>query len=187
MKRNEYFREIGCGDGGNLLPFAELGCSTTGVDISTGRIKDAILFFEEKTNQRKLHCIRYLQAKSLEHNFDLIICHDVIEHIEDKATFLSNLPKYTKPGGLIFMSFPAWQMPFGGHQQICKSKTISHFPFIHLLPASMYKAILKMSGENEGCIKELLSIKRNKNPTELFERLARKNHITVVAKGNCSL
>ena len=40
--------EIGCGDGGNLLPFAELGCSTTGVDISTGRIKDAILFFEER-------------------------------------------------------------------------------------------------------------------------------------------
>ena len=40
--------EIGCGDGGNLLPFAELGCSTTGVDIYAGRIKDAILFFAEK-------------------------------------------------------------------------------------------------------------------------------------------
>ena len=40
--------EIGCGDGGNLLPFAELGCNTTGVDLSTGRIKDAILFFEER-------------------------------------------------------------------------------------------------------------------------------------------
>lgn len=39
--------EIGCGDGGNLLPFAELGCNTTGVDLSTGRIKDAILFLKK--------------------------------------------------------------------------------------------------------------------------------------------
>ena len=31
--------EIGCGDGGNLLPFTELGCNTTGVDLSAGRIK----------------------------------------------------------------------------------------------------------------------------------------------------
>ena len=31
--------EIGCGDGGNLLPFNELGCNTTGVDLSAGRIK----------------------------------------------------------------------------------------------------------------------------------------------------
>ena len=39
-----------------------------------------------------------------------------------------------------------------------------------------------MSGENEGCIKELLSIKETRTPIELFERLARKNHITVVAR-----
>ncbi|MBV3637811.1 class I SAM-dependent methyltransferase [Bacteroides cellulosilyticus] len=171
--------EIGCGDGGNLLPFAELGCSTTGVDISAGRIKDAILFFAEKQIKGNFIASDIFKLKSLEHNFDLIICHDVIEHIEDKATFLFNLPKYTKPGGLIFMSFPAWQMPFGGHQQICKSKTISHVPFIHLLPAFMYKSILKMSGENEDCIKELLSIKKTRTPIELFEKLVHKNFITI--------
>ena len=25
--------EVGCGEGGNLLPFAELGCDTIGIDI----------------------------------------------------------------------------------------------------------------------------------------------------------
>lgn len=172
--------EIGCGDGGNLLPFAELGCSTTGVDISAGRIKDAILFFAEKQIKGNFIASDIFKLKSLEHNFDLIICHDVIEHIEDKATFLFNLPKYTKPGGLIFMSFPAWQMPFGGHQQICKSKIISHFPFIHLLPASIYKGILKIGGENISCIEELLSIKETKTPIELFEKLAHKKRMTVI-------
>ena len=172
--------EIGCGDGGNLLPFAELGCNTTGVDISAGRIRDAILFFEERQIKGNFIASDIFKLKGFEHKFDLIICHDVIEHIKDKATFLSNLPKYINSEGIIFMSFPAWQMPFGGHQQICKSKTISHVPFIHLLPAFMYKSILKMSGENEDCIKELLSIKETSPPIELFERLVRKNHITVV-------
>ena len=39
--------EIGCGDGGNLLPFSEMGCNTTGVDIAESRIKDAKRFFKE--------------------------------------------------------------------------------------------------------------------------------------------
>ncbi len=174
--------EIGCGDGGNLLPFAELGCNTTGVDISEGRIKDAVLFFKERQIKGDFIASDIFKLKELEHNFDLIICHDVIEHIEDKVTFISNLPKYIKPGGIIFISFPAWQMPFGGHQQICKSKIISHLPFIHLLPTFMYKTILKMSGENEGCIKELLSIKETKTPIELFEELVHKQQITVADK-----
>ena len=120
------------------------------------------------------------KLKGLEHKFDLIICHDVIEHIKDKATFLSNLPKYINPEGIIFMSFPAWQMPFGGHQQICKSKIISHFPFIHLLPAPIYKGILKFGGESTGCIEELLSIKETKTSIELFEKLVHEKHITII-------
>ncbi len=48
IKKGMNILEIGCGDGGNLLPFTELGCNTTGVDLSAGRIKDAILFFEER-------------------------------------------------------------------------------------------------------------------------------------------
>ena len=37
--------EIGCGEGGNLLPFAELGCIIKGIDISKTRIEQAKKFF----------------------------------------------------------------------------------------------------------------------------------------------
>ena len=43
-----YVLEIGCGEGGNLLPFSELGCKTTGIDISETRINDARKFFQER-------------------------------------------------------------------------------------------------------------------------------------------
>ena len=39
--------EIGCGDGGNLLPFAQMGYYTLGVDISERRIADAQKFFTD--------------------------------------------------------------------------------------------------------------------------------------------
>lgn len=172
--------EIGCGDGGNLLPFSEMGCNTLGVDIAAGRIKDAITFFEEAGAKGKFIASDIFKIKELEHNFDLIICHDVLEHIEDKRTFLSNLKKYLKAGGIVFMSFPAWQMPFGGHQQICRNKVVSHFPFLHLLPNFLYKAALKWGKESQGCIDELLEIKSTRTSIELFEKLAKKEHIQLV-------
>lgn len=33
--------EVGCGEGGNLLPFAESGCEVVGVDIARSRIEQA--------------------------------------------------------------------------------------------------------------------------------------------------
>mgnify|MGYP000647662421 CR=1 FL=1 len=40
--------EVGCGEGGNLLPFAESGCEIVGVDIAPLRIKQARAFFAQR-------------------------------------------------------------------------------------------------------------------------------------------
>lgn len=46
--------EIGCGEGGNLLPFAQKGCAVVGIDVCISRINEAIDFFREKTKQENL-------------------------------------------------------------------------------------------------------------------------------------
>jgi cyclopropane fatty-acyl-phospholipid synthase-like methyltransferase len=40
--------EIGCGEGGNLIPFIEKGCEVAGVDISKSQIENAKKFINEK-------------------------------------------------------------------------------------------------------------------------------------------
>lgn len=90
---------------------------------------------------------------------------------------MQNAPK---AGGVIFMSFPAWQMPFGGHQQICRSPLLSHLPFIHLLPTFLYNRILELAKEKPSCIRELLSIKKTQCPIELFLKSVKEEHFTVV-------
>lgn len=179
IKPDMHILEIGCGDGGNLLPFSELGCRITGVDMAGSRIKDAIRFFQEQNRPGTFIASYIFKLKELEHQFDIIICHDVLEHIENKGLFLSNLRRYVKEDGIVFMSFPAWQMPFGGHQQICKSKVVSHLPFIHLLPNFLYKSILKAGGEDAPCMKELFDIKKTRTSIELFEKLAKKENLTI--------
>ena len=138
--------EVGCGEGGNLLPFAKAGCAVTGVDITAGRIDEARRFFSERGAEGAFIASDIFKLKELECKFSLILVHDVIEHIGDKAGFLEGLKRFLAPGGVVFIAFPAWQMPFGGHQQIARSKVVSHFPFLHLLPAPLYKGCWRRAG-----------------------------------------
>lgn len=172
--------EIGCGDGGNLVPFAKRGCAVMGVDLSPSRIEVAKNCFASLELQGDFVAADIFTVKELERQFDLIICHDVLEHIFDKSQFIENLKKYVKPGGMVFMSFPAWQMPFGGHQQICHSRVLSHLPWIHLLPRAVYRGMLRMAGESDGIVTELMNIKTTRCPIEKFQTLIRKNKMQVM-------
>lgn len=172
--------EIGCGEGGNLLPFAEHGCEIVGVDIAALRIEQARTFFAKRNQEGVFIPSDIFRLKGLETYFSLILIHDVIEHIGDKSQFLSGIKSYLAPDGVVFVAFPAWQMPFGGHQQIARGKLISHLPFIHLFPRTLYKWILKVFGEKEDSIKELLSIKETKCTIEMFRNLVRQTGYQIV-------
>lgn len=166
--------EVGCGEGGNLVPFAKMGCDVAGIDISKNRINEAKEYFAEITDKAKFMCcdfLKYPVPSGDKEKYDVILLHDVIEHISAKEPFLVHLKEFLKPDGVLFIGFPAWQMPFGGHQQICRSKVCSHLPFIHLLPKRLYRVLLKCCGEQSGIVDELISIKECGTSIELFERI----------------
>lgn len=53
--------EVGCGEGGNLVPFAQLGCKVTGIDIAECRIKEAKAYFSEISNHATFVCSDFMQ------------------------------------------------------------------------------------------------------------------------------
>lgn len=169
--------EVGCGEGGNLLPFAQLGAKVVGIDLSEMRIEQAEIFFSEANQSGEFYNMNFLEmADPQEELYDIVLVHDVIEHIEPqwKESFISKIKAFVKDDGVVFFRFPAWQMPFGGHQQICKSSRLAKIPFIHLLPTRAYRWLLEHSGESTPCIEELLSIKRSRMTVEKFEALCQK-------------
>ena len=167
--------EIGCGAGGNLLPFLKLGCEVTGFDFSKSRIAEARQILDADNNEKvHLFCDDVFNVSNLG-EFDIILVRDVIEHIPDKKHFFVHIKDFMKKDGIMYFAFPAWYMPFGGHQQLCRNKLLSHLPFYHIFPKPVYRWLLSVFKENKSTIDELMSIKDCRITVEGFRRYAKEN------------
>lgn len=168
--------EIGCGEGGNLKPFMDLGCHCVGIDIVESQINNAREYFSDHPNFKNLELIAsdIYDIQRSDFQFDVIILRDVIEHIHNQERFMDFVKRFMTANGVIFFGFPPWQNPFGGHQQICASR-LSKVPYLHLLPYSLYRWVLRRGGETEGKINALIEIKDTGITIERFERIIRRN------------
>lgn len=166
--------EIGCGEAGNLKPFLDLGCKCTGIDISCGRIELAKEFFSDHPNRQNLTLIcSDIYLVKPEAKFDVIIMRDVIEHIPNQEKFMGFIKDFLQPEGKFFLAFPPWQNPFGGHQQLCRSRVLSKLPWFHLFPWPIYRLVLKSFGESNATITGLKEIKDTGISIERFEHILR--------------
>ena len=167
--------EIGCAEGGVLLAFLERGCTGVGVELSPSRAAKAEEFLKDHIARGQVRIISkniYDQSFETEFQgqFDLIVLKDVIEHIHDQQKLMGFMKTYLKPGGQIFLGFPPWQMPFGGHQQLCRSK-LGKAPWLHLLPRGLYGRCLKLFGELQATIDDLMDVHTTGISLERFERI----------------
>ncbi len=167
--------EIGCGEGGVLKAFINKGCVGVGVEMDASRIENAQIYLPEDIAAGRLKfVIKDIYKVDVEKDFnglfDIIVLKDVIEHIHDQAKLISWIKNFLKEGGIVFYGFPPWYMPFGGHQQICKSK-ISRLPYIHLLPRVIYRWILTRNKEN---VPEMMEIRETRISIERFVRISKK-------------
>jgi len=175
--------EIGCGEGGNLKPFLDLGCKVIGIDISKNKIKKAHEFFSKHNLKEDVTLIEsdiYDIHEDVFENVDFVIMRDTLEHIPNQHLFFKHLYKILKPKTRVFIGFPPWRMPFAGHQQICQSRFLSKLPYFHLFPKPIYKFILKTFGEPPDFIQSLMEIKDTKISINRFRKITRENSFAFV-------
>lgn len=95
--------DMGCGDGRLTPIWHELTCGTTyGIDLSPEAIKRAA---------ERYPFINYSEqdATATSYNdsmFDIIICQEVIEHIEQQERLVSEISRILKPGGYLVLTTP---------------------------------------------------------------------------------
>ena len=175
--------EIGCGEGGNLKPFLELGCHCVGVDIDVAQIEKAKQYLSEYYQGDNLTLIArniYDVQPDEIGTFDIIMLRDVIEHIPYQERFMHYLKGFMHGESVVFFGFPVWRNPFGGHQQICRNKLLSHMPWLHLLPNALYKKVLQWGKEKSGTIKGLLEIKETGISLAGFKKILSKEQYQVL-------
>ena len=174
--------EIGCGEGGNLKPFLDKGAHVVGIDLSDWKITYAEKFYENHPFKKNLTLINkniYDIQEDTKFKFDLIFLRDTLEHIPNQNLFLEHLKLFLKPNGKVFIAFPAWRMPFGGHQQMCHSKFLSNLPYFHIFPKAIYRLILKSFGESQGSIKGLMEVKETRISIQKFQKILKKQNFKI--------
>jgi SAM-dependent methyltransferase len=104
--------DAGCGSGRNMVDLAHLG-TITGVEISDAGV--------ERARARGVGEVIQCSVTSLpvaDGSFDLAVCLDVIEHIEDEHGALTELYRVVRPGGGLLVTVPAYQWLWSEHDEI---------------------------------------------------------------------
>ncbi|KAF9458166.1 S-adenosyl-L-methionine-dependent methyltransferase [Collybia nuda] len=98
--------DVGCGGGLLSESLARLGARTLGVDASESNIAIAKI---HASADPKLDTLSYLHAPAealLESpkRYDVVCSMEVLEHVDNPASFLSTCAELVKPGGHLFLS-----------------------------------------------------------------------------------
>lgn len=95
--------DIGCGGGLLSEKFAAAGSSVTGIDLSPVAIEAAKAHAKEAglSIDYKVLSPQRLAAENPT-KFDIIVCAEVLEHVDDLKGFLGESMSMLKPGGLFF-------------------------------------------------------------------------------------
>lgn len=104
--------DIGCGSGSIAFYMAKMGKKVVGIDISSRAIDvckktSKILGLSSVTKFEVVNCLDF----SSQQKFDLIICTEVLEHLEDDEQIIKNFNKILKKGGYLFISVPSKNSP----------------------------------------------------------------------------
>jgi SAM-dependent methyltransferase len=104
--------DAGCGSGRNMVELTRRG-TVTGIELSETSMALA----------RERGCGEVLQGSVLEmpfaeDSFDLAVCLDVVEHLEDDVAALRELRRTVAPGGTLLVTVPAYQWLWSGHDVI---------------------------------------------------------------------
>ena len=119
----KYVLEVGCGSGGILIPFQEIGAEIVGIDFDDT--------YMEAGRKRGLNLIdRSIYEFQTDKEFDLIILKDVLEHLPDLNLVLQKLKSLLSKNGKIYIQVPTFEgLEFLGY----KNDYLRYFQNAHIV------------------------------------------------------
>lgn len=173
--------DVGCGEGGGVCAMHDSGMHCMAFDIEEHRVTMAKLLQGGRAIQWAIGDL-YDSTLPLLHNcYDLVVLHDVFEHLEQKQEVLEKLKRYIKPDGRLMITFPPYFSAYGAHQQLLNAPWLK-IPFFHLLPFTLTKLLPRMKGESPRIVEEVQKLGALKMGMHKFEEIAHRGSMKVVGK-----
>jgi SAM-dependent methyltransferase len=176
--------DIGCGEGGLLCALAEAGAKGLGIEISPHRLAVARQAAPAALRQRLQFVAADFFAPPFAENQrppDLIILRDVFEHLPNKPLAIEKLKDLLAPGAKLFITFPPFYAPFGGHQQMLKS-FLRRTPYFHSAPEFLWKGIrgwIQRFDGNPKFLDEMEKLRRHRVSIGGFRKMIRASGLRI--------
>jgi SAM-dependent methyltransferase len=104
--------DAGCGSGRNMVDLARLG-AVTGVEIADASVERARGRDVGEVVQCSITELPFADGR-----FDVAVCLDVIEHVEEELVALREMHRVVRPGGWLLITVPAYQWLWSEHDVI---------------------------------------------------------------------
>jgi SAM-dependent methyltransferase len=104
--------DAGCGSGRNMVELARRG-TVTGVELS-----ETSACLARARGSGEVIEGSVMEMPFAPDSFDLAVCLDVIEHLQDDLGALRELRRVVAPGGSLLVTVPAYQWLWSGHDVI---------------------------------------------------------------------
>jgi SAM-dependent methyltransferase len=170
--------DAGCAEGGGVCAIHDAGARCAGFDIDAGRIDLARALTGGRAIAFGLGSLYEEIFPFSETTYDLVILHDVFEHLDHKDRVLRKLGQLLAAGGRILITFPPYFSAFGAHQQHL-STWYGRLPYFHLLPFALTRILPRMKGEAPSVLDEIQKLGRLKMGMHGFESIVRESGLRV--------
>ena len=126
----------GCGVGMYLMHLAKEARQAIGLDIELERT------FEARQIADEVVCGAGEYLPFATGNFDLILSHEVLEHVQDDRKAVSEIVRTLRPGGRLVVFVPNRGYPFETHGIFWRGKYhFGNIPLVNYLPRSLRNRI----------------------------------------------
>ena len=130
--RGRRILDVGCGRGTYVEHLRQFSEQVYGIDIEPQRIAEG---------SKRLPNLLVAAAERppfLSESFDVILLHEVLEHVEDDHLVVTNAHRLLVPGGRMVIFVPNRLYPFETHGVYWRGKyRFGNFPLVNYLPNSL--------------------------------------------------
>jgi SAM-dependent methyltransferase len=162
--------DVGCGEGGGVCAMHDGGADVVGFDLQEHRVESARELSEDRKITFQVGDLYASEQQFPVGQFDLVVLHDVFEHLDRKPEMLSKLMSFANEHGSVMITFPPYYSGFGAHQQLLKTRW-AKLPFIHLVPGFLSTILPNLKNEHPPVVEEIEKLGRLKMGMKGFEEI----------------
>lgn len=107
--------DFGCGYGGKTMEYGRRARTVAGAEVFANMVELARAYADHLGVPADFRLAAQDRLPFDDRSFDIVVSHDVLEHVDDPAASLAEIARVLRPGGVAFLAFPPYDGALSHH------------------------------------------------------------------------